>query len=340
MVTEVKKIPRQAQKIEKTAALNQPTLIAQVSSSKRNTRANTRSPFTFARYSVPHEWHPDRNDDMLLVDAARGLAAVFDGVGHGPGYVASNMAMQMMRQRWRQAHAKFSLREIDTVADQNALDTEIRTLLMETNHAIYREGERRTRHIADPDEKDRNFPATTVALVVLSRKANRQGYVLTHAHVGDSRIYLLPKEGELQRLTDDDGFLSLRLQDGSITNDDALRIDQATSLEQLNTVELGYFNWRNGITQSLGEPEIDVHIGHAEFAPGDHVLLCSDGIHDNLTDLELAALLRACKRTTAARLLVRHAIARSHEDEQVVIRAKRDDMSAIVITCLETGATE
>jgi PPM family protein phosphatase len=337
MVTEVKKISRQA---KKTATLNQSTPTAKMSSPKKDTRISARSLFTFARYSVPHEWHPERNDDMLLVDAARGLAAVFDGVGHGPGYVASNMAMQIMRQRWRLAHSRFSLLEIGTVADQVALDAEIRALLLETNHAIYVEGERRTQHLADPNEKDRNFPATTVALVVVSRKANKPGYVLTYAHVGDSRVYLLPKDGELQRLTEDDGFLSLRLQDGSINNDDALRIDQATSLDQLNTIELGYFNWRNGITQSLGEPEIDVHIGHADFAMGDRVLLCSDGIHDNLTDRELAALLRECKRTTAARLLVRHATARSQEDEQVVIRAKRDDMSAIVITCLESETPE
>jgi PPM family protein phosphatase len=336
MVTGVKRTAQRAKKIEKTATLNQSALVAHTSSSKLGVCENVRLPFTFARHSVPHEWHPDRNDDMLLVDAARGLAAVFDGVGHGPGYVASNMATQIVRQRWRLAHSQPSLLKIDTVMDQEALDAEIRTLLFETNHAIYLEGEQRTRHLSDPNEKDRNFPATTVALVVLSRKANERRYVLTCAHVGDSRVYLLPQDGELQRLTDDDGFLSLRLKDGSINNDDALRIDQATALEQLNAVELGYFSWRNGITQSLGEPEIDVHIGHAEVATGDRILLCSDGIHDNLTDRELATFLHKGKRTTAARLLVRHAIARSHEDEQVVIRAKRDDMSAIVITCCET----
>jgi protein phosphatase len=245
------------------------------------------------------------------------------------------MAAQLIRQRWRMAHPRSSLLEIHSVSDQDALDTEIRTLLLEVNQAIYLEGEQRTRYIADVDERDRNFPSTTVALVVLSRKVDEHHYVLTCAHVGDSRVYLLPKNGLFQRLTDDDGFLSLRLKDGSIDNNDALRIDQATTLEQLSAIELGYFNWRNGITQSLGEPEIDIHIGHADIALGDRILLCSDGIHDNLTDLELEALLHDGKRTTVARLLVKHAIARSHEDEQVVIRAKRDDMSAIVITCRE-----
>jgi serine/threonine protein phosphatase PrpC len=59
-------------------------------------------------------------------------------------------------------------------------------------------------------------------------------------------------------------------------------------------------------------------------------LLCSDGIHDNLTDAEIETTLRQEARTIIARQLVQHAIDRSHEE---CLRAKKDDMSAVVITC-------
>jgi PPM family protein phosphatase len=300
--------------------------------SKRPRRPKRNLPFTFTHYSAPHEWHLDRNDDMVLIDAPRGLAAVFDGVGYGPGYLASTMAAKMIRHRWRLAHTVSSLIEIHSDRDWEELDTEVSCLLMETSLAIYEEGERLTQHLSDPEEKERHFPSTTVALVVLCYQPEKERYLLTCAHVGDSRVYLLPKTGDLRRLTDDDGLLSLRLKDGSISRDEAVRIDQATSLEQLNEIERGYFSWRNGITQSLGDLEIDVHIGHTEVVYGDCILLCSDGIHDNLTDLELAKLLRQGRRTTVARLLVQRAIERSHEDDNVMIRAKKDDMSAIVVT--------
>ncbi len=54
------------------------------------------------------------------------------------------------------------------------------------------------------------------------------------------------------------------------------------------------------------------------------------GIHDNLTDAEIEAILRREARTTAARHLVQCAMKRLHEE---CLRAKKDDMSAVVIMC-------
>jgi len=57
-----------------------------------------------------------------------------------------------------------------------------------------------------------------------------------------------------------------------------------------------------------------------------------DGIHDNLLDQEIEALLRNGTGTTAASLLVESAVRRSHQDNKTTIRAKMDDMSALVVT--------
>jgi protein phosphatase len=40
------------------------------------------------------------------------------------------------------------------------------------------------------------------------------------------------------------------------------------------------------------------------LCPGDRILLCTDGIHDNLTDVEIEEVLRARPRTTVAKALM------------------------------------
>jgi protein phosphatase len=97
---------------------------------------------------------------------------------------------------------------------------------------------------------------------------------------------------------------------------------------------LSYFRLRGGITQALGGPiQPIIHTDQISISPGDRVLLCTDGIHDNLTDVEIAEILRSEARTTIARLLVERSIERSHQDRHATIRSKPDDMSAIVMTC-------
>jgi PPM family protein phosphatase len=114
---------------------------------------------------------------------------------------------------------------------------------------------------------------------------------------------------------------------------DAHRIDQAMRAGDLTDAELSYFRLRGGITQALGGPfPPDIHSDQVPISIGDRILLCTDGIHDNLTDLEIEAILRKAPRNAAARLLVEYALLRSREERQVVIRAKPDDMTAIVMT--------
>jgi protein phosphatase len=76
----------------------------------------------------------------------------------------------------------------------------------------------------------------------------------------------------------------------------------------------------------------EIHIDQTLVSIGDRILLCTDGIHDNLTDLEIEAILRKAPRNAAARLLVESALLRSREERQTNIRAKPDDMTAIVLT--------
>ncbi|GCE09610.1 PP2C family protein-serine/threonine phosphatase [Dictyobacter aurantiacus] len=296
-----------------------------------STSGVTQTPLTFVRYSVPHEGHTyysdDPNEDTILLDRKRGLAAVFDGVGSGPGQVASRLAARVMRRTWKKLHTEPCIVPFSSFP---RLEEMILHLFDAAHQQIILEGERRAQSM----QEYTRYPATTAALTLFSYDEDAHIYYMSYAHVGDSRIYLWRPDHGLKRLTDDDGYLALKISDGSITPEDALRIDQASNISELSRLEKSYFDNRNGITQALGhEKSMDVHIGHIDVQPGDRVLLCSDGIHDNLTDKTLALLLEKEKRTTAARKIVQQAIASSHQNVAENMRAKSDDMSAVVITC-------
>jgi PPM family protein phosphatase len=312
-------------------------MTAQQKTSGRRTQ-RVPGPLTIAQHTVAHEGHPERNEDANLVDARRGLVAVFDGVGGSEGGdVASRLAARVVKRAWRkvaqhyQPHDASSLLTLPAACD---LEDVLRTILHEAQEALRSEGERRARAAGEHDRTD-IFPETTAVLAVFYRRPDQTGYMMGYAHVGDSRAYLLRRDGSLQRLTRDDGYFLLKVNDHTISEEDALRIDQATHEEQLNEMERQIFERRNGITQSLGHPTPKnpyptVHTALIAVEAGERVLLCSDGIHDNLVDSEIATVLSGHARTTLARRLVQQAQQRSHE---MCLRAKKDDMSAVVVTC-------
>lgn len=298
-------------------------------------RPSPHTPFTFARYSIPHAEHPERNEDALLIDQQRGLVAVFDGVGgSGQGQIASRLAARVIRRRWQQALAQAqSLPSIFELSDAIDLHDILQQLVLDAHKYVHAEDIRQVKD-GEKSAQANTHPETTIALAAFCRKRDEHGYTMVYAHVGDSRIYLLQAQNTLKRLTNDDGYFSLLMQKETITEADAQRIDQAMTAAQLSETELSYFNKRNGITQALGHSTApSVHVDHVAIAPGDRVLLCTDGIHDNLTDQEIEQTLQRGARTTVAKALVQQALQRSQQNSSTTIRAKADDMSAIVITC-------
>jgi len=77
-------------------------------------------------------------------------------------------------------------------------------------------------HVAGTDDL-----ATTVAIAMFCQKADANDYAMIYAHVGDSRVYLLPEQGPLKRLTTDDGLLGRLVENQMVTEEDARHIDQA-----------------------------------------------------------------------------------------------------------------
>jgi protein phosphatase len=116
--------------------------------------------------------------------------------------------------------------------------------------------------------------------------------------VGDSRAYLW-RHAELTPLTTDHSYVQMLIESGDLT--------EATAREHPQ---------RNMVTQVLGVGEPQPQTRRLALADGDWVLLCSDGLHDELTDAQIAeALIEAqADIDKAADLLIERALAHGGRD--------------------------
>jgi len=284
-------------------------------------------PLKIVGCSIACERHPLRNEDSYFIEENSGLAAVFDGVGgSAAGEVASQTAKRATLHGWKQALRQIYKRQRGRLVDCHATDfcAVLRQLIENADEQVRTEGAK---------EAGTDDLATTVAMAMFCLEPETNVITMIYAHVGDSRVYLLHENEPLKRLTTDDGLLGRLVENEMVSEDDARRIDQAIHMDDLSDVEFSYFRLRGGITQALGGPlPPTIHLDEIPISVGDRVLLCTDGIHDNLTDAEIETLLRKTSRDGAARMVVEQSQLRSREERQITIRAKPDDMSAIVIT--------
>ena len=107
------------------------------------------APLTFAHHTQAHEGHPERNEDTLLVDPLRGLAAVFDGVGGSEGgEVASRLGARTMRRAWKrflqERQPEYSS-YLFMLKDDLDIESILRELVQEAQDAISAGGERRVK---------------------------------------------------------------------------------------------------------------------------------------------------------------------------------------------------
>lgn len=249
------------------------------------------------------------SEDYVLV--ARGLLGVFDSVGgRDRGRLVSHLAGNVVGAAWQ------SLPDHERQGPPERLEVVLETLLRKADTAIAA--------LEIPPEQRR--PATVAALCAY---AVQQGQAfLSVAHVGDSRVYLLREGRSLQRLTKDHGYFSFAVRRELLTEEEARRIEQAGRAEELSAGDQAHFTRRNEITCAIGWSDFP-HIPTCShpLLPGDCVLLCTDGVHDNLADGEIEEHLRMSK-ASSARQLVHAAYERSQTNH---LRAKRDDISAIVV---------
>lgn len=117
---------------------------------------------------------------------------------------------------------------------------------------------------------------------------------------GDSRIYRFRK-GRLEQLTQDHAMVEDMVEAGLISRAEAEHHPQA-----------------NRITRAIGAMDdlfVDMDIHPVE--PGDRFLICSDGLYKDVTDAELARLLR--KKGNAAKAAVDLALENGARDNVTVV---------------------
>ena len=96
------------------------------------------------------------------------------------------------------------------------------------------------------------------------------------AHIGDSRIYYLPAQGGLRRITHDDTYVDWLFRKGEINEREARTHPR-----------------RNVLQRALGAGNqfVDPQVGAVACEPGDRFLLCTDGVVEGLYDHHLAEML-------------------------------------------------
>lgn len=197
------------------------------------------------------------NEDSFYLGLEEGLFIVSDGMGgHQSGEVASRVVTDnlpdLFLNRLKAAWARGESANYPSL---------IRSAVKELNDLVNRK--------ATQDPGLQGMGAT----LALAWITDARGTVFL-ANVGDSRVYYLRK-GNLNQLTRDHSILALLLEQGEINQEEAA-IHPA----------------RGRLYRYIGMPEevvTDVH--RIRLEPGEKLLLCSDGLTDELTDFRIQTLI-------------------------------------------------
>jgi serine/threonine protein phosphatase PrpC len=219
--------------------------------------------------------------------AGDGLFVVADGMG---GHLAGEVASEMAVER------------LDTRMPTEGTNTrdDLVSAISEANVEIYNAS------VQNPDQAGMGTTVTAIAVV----DDPHEGEVLAIANVGDSRGYVL-RHQRLRQLTIDHNFVQELVAEGAITRDEARTHPR-----------------RNIVTRALGiEPFVRVDSWTMPIVRGDRLLLCSDGLVDEVPDSIIEAVLveHADDPQAAAQALVDAANA----------AGGRDNITVVVVDVLE-----
>jgi PPM family protein phosphatase len=229
----------------------------------------------------------NNNEDCIATQREIGLVVLADGMGgHNAGEVASDMAVRSTVESLLRDFA--AIDELDDTSAESLLVSAIER----ANERVFSEACSHTRY--------RGMGTTIVA--ALWHRAR-----VSIAHVGDSRAYCV-RAGKLGLLTRDHTVVQARVERGLIT------------LEQARTAPD-----RNVLTRAVGtEAAVVVDVTTHDVLAQDAYLLCSDGMHDMLSDCAIEEILADvhAPASSAARALVRQANAAGGLDNVSVIVAR------------------
>ena len=178
------------------------------------------------------------------------------------------------------------LRVFREARPEKSLRQQVLELVNAANWAVYDKG-------FEPDGP--GHIATTMAVAAFGEREIAVG------NVGDSRVYLVHR-GLITQLSVDHSLVGMQRRFGQITE-----------------AESRMSEYRHLITRGLGvDPQVRVDIDKTPVFPGDHVVLCSDGLHGVVADREIAEIVQQAVPVEACRRLVALAEQRSTRDNTSV----------------------
>ncbi|MGC8668371.1 MAG: Stp1/IreP family PP2C-type Ser/Thr phosphatase [Chthonomonadales bacterium] len=192
-----------------------------------------------------------------LASRADGLFVVADGMGgRAGGEVASRIAVDTVA-----ATVAGCLEELQAEAIPEFLVRTLHKALEAANEAVWRR--------ATQDPEFQGMGTTCVAALIV-------GHVAAVGNVGDSRVYRL-RQGVLTQITCDHSLVQDYVNAG-----------------ELSPAEARVSRFRNVITRVIGgAPTVQPDVDLVDLAPGDALLLCTDGLSTMLTDPQIARILAA-----------------------------------------------
>ena len=236
------------------------------------------------------------NEDNFGFDVRHGIFVVCDGMGgQAAGELASKIAVDTVLGYFRRdpLHAASPVlgRKFEGVSERA---TGLANAIQLANQAIQEAASHNTEHAG--------MGSTIVAV-------RSEGNLFSIANVGDSRIYLV-REGGIQQLTRDHSLVMEQVRRGLLT------LEEAENSKMQNVIVRAL-----GSDESV-EPDLEDH----EFALGDVLLLCSDGMS------------RYVKEGTMVEMIGRNAALEQACEE--LIQAAKSAGSDDNITCLLMRAVE
>ena len=224
------------------------------------------------------------NQDRCLADTEHGVFMVADGVGghHGGGEAAEILIRMVAPQ-------------IAAISPSVGFDIPIIQAIV--GDAI-QTARREMVELADFAPDYRQMGATVALAFVVEGR-------LCISHVGDCRVYLLHDQ-TLTQLTVDQTFVQMAIDSGMLTPEQARE-----------------HPWRHIVTNAVGVKPLDQapDLTIVDLAPGDRILLCSDGLTGVVEDRRLRELLVAGDdpQTTVERMI-----------EEALGNESRDNVTCVV----------
>lgn len=188
------------------------------------------------------------NEDRFHADPSTRLFIVCDGMGgHRAGEVASSRAIEIIPRHLAEAAIEPSLPLIGVARLEFSTATNrLASAIRLANHRIHQEAALHAEYTG---------MGTTVVAAWLV------GPVLSIAHVGDSRLYLI-RSHVLHPLTADHSLVQAQVQSGLLAADDAEHVSH-----------------KHVLTRAVGvHATVEVELAELPVLDGDILLLCSDGL--------------------------------------------------------------